>query len=196
MKQWARIAGVFSAALYANHLILKNMLGSKEDVNISDPFKGDWMAPKGPNGMVWQATGGQVPMARAVTRAVLKPSGAGDAIGNYLVGKLHPALSLAKGIATGKTFGGQPIPGTSATPATVGNVTEYLTAELGPIATEEGIHEFAKQMSDQTGVDKSWHEKFLRAVGKAGLVTIPSAVGTHLYEPIHKKENIKPAIQP
>jgi len=191
LKQWGRIAGVFSAILYANHLILKNMFGSKEDVNVSDPFKGDWMAPKGPNGMVWQATGGQIPMIRAVARAGLKPSGAGDAIGNYLVGKLHPALSLAKGIATGKTFGGQPIPGTQAAPATVGNVTEYLTAELGPIATEEGIHEFAKQMRDQTGVDQGWHEKFLRAVVKAGVVTIPSVAGTHLYEPLKKKDTGK-----
>src|SRR5207249_4451389 len=104
-------------------------------------------------------------------------------------GKLNPALSLAKGIATGKTFGGEPIPGAKGKhgetlkPVTPGTVTEYLTAELGPIATEEGIHEFAKQMSDQNGVSQDWNTKFLKAVYKAGLVTIPSVVGTHLYQP-------------
>lgn len=185
MKQWARIAGVFSGMLYMNHLLLKNFFGSKDDINVSDPFKGDWMAPKGPNGRIWQATGGQIPLTRTITRSVINPTKAPEALGNYLIGKLHPALSLAKGIYTGKTFGGEP------TPWAKGGMgwTEYLTAELGPIATEDGIHEFAKQMSAQNGAPESHNRSFLESVVRAGLVTIPAAAGTHTYNPNERKKH-------
>lgn len=199
MKQWARIAGVFSSLLYVNHLALKHMFGrsGKDDVNITNPFSADWMAPKGPDGSILQATGGQVPMIRAAARATISPSQAPDAIGNYLVGKLNPALSIARGAITGKRFGGEGVPGVSE-PFTVGNTLEYMVTEFGPIATEAGIQEFSKQMKDQTGVPQEWHAKVLKAIRNAALVTVPSALGTHLYKPLPPKkaeEKLKPAIR-
>ncbi len=184
MKQWGRIAGVFSGLLYANQLMLKHTFGSKEDINVHDPFKGDWLAYKGPNGRIFQTTGGQIPLVRAATRAVLSPSKAGSTLGDYFAGKINPALSLAKGIITGKGFAREPLPAPiGEKPGTVGNWLAYATAELGPIATEDGIKEFSKQMSDQNGAPQGHNANFLRAIVKAGLVTIPSAVGTHSYQP-------------
>ncbi len=184
MKQWARVTGVISGLLYANHMMLKHTFGSKEEINVHDPFKGDWMAFKGPNGRIFQTTGGQIPLIRAATRAVLSPSKAGSTLGDYFAGKINPALSLAKGVITGKGFGREPLPAPiGEKPGTVGNWLSYATAELGPIATEDGIKEFSKQMSDQNGAPQDFNAKLLRAVAKAGLVTIPSAVGTHSYQP-------------
>jgi hypothetical protein len=184
MKQWGRVAGVISGLLYANHLMLKNVFGSKEEINVTDPFKGDWMAYKGPNGRIFQTTGGQIPLIRAGTKAILSPSKAGSTLGDYFAGKINPALSLAKGIVTGKGFGREPLPAPiGEKPGTVGNWLSYATAELGPIATEDGIKEFSKQMSDQNGVPQDFNAKLLKSIVKAGLVTIPSAVGTHSYQP-------------
>lgn len=188
MKQWARIAATFSALLYANQLMLKHFFGSKEDINIKDPFKGDWLAPKTPDGKVWQATGGEIPLIRAATRVVAKPERASDAIGSYLMGKLNPAIALGLELKKGKGFGETEIPKPfGKQPATVGSYTEFLTAELGPIATEEGIHEFARQMRDQNGISEDWNANLLRSFYKAGLVTIPAIAGTHLYQPSKAK---------
>jgi hypothetical protein len=93
-------------------------------------------------------------------------------------------LSLAKGVITGKGFGREPLPAQIGDkPGTIGNWLSYATAELGPIATEDGIKEFSKQMSDQNGVPQDFNAKLLKSVFKAGLVTIPSVAGTHSYQP-------------
>ncbi len=183
MKQWARIAGTFSAILYANHLVLKHFFGSKEDINVKDPFKSDWLAPKGPNGRVAQITGGQIPLIRTGIKIIGKPEQAGGTLGTYLMGKLNPALSLAKTLYTGKTFGGDVPEPLGKGKGTVGNWLTFATSELGPIATEDGIKEFSKQMSDQNGTPQEHNANFLRAIYKAGLVTIPAALGTHTYQP-------------
>ncbi len=183
MKQWARIAGTFSAILYANHLVLQHFFGSKEDINVKDPFKADWLATKGPNGRVGQITGGQIPLIRTGIKIVGKPQEAGSTLGSYLMGKLNPALSLAKTLYTGKTFGGDVPEPLGKGKGTVGNWLTFATSELGPIATEDGIKEFSKQMSDQNGAPQEHNANFLRAIYKAGLVTIPAALGTHTYQP-------------
>jgi len=191
MKQWTRVAGVVAGALYLNQLMLKHFFGSKEDVNAHDPFKGDWLAGKGPNGRIWQFTGGQVPMIRAAVKMVARPSHAGAALGDYLMGKLNPALQIARPIAErlfegkpGKTFGGEELPyPLGDKPATFGNWTEYVTSELGPIATEDGIKEFSKRMSENNGAPQEWNAKFLDSFLRAGAVTVPSLIGTHSYQP-------------
>lgn len=191
MKQWTRIAATYSALMYANQLMLKHFFGSKEDVNANNPFKGDWLAFKGPNGRVLQATGGQIPMIRAATRAVAEPKKAGSALGDYLMNKLNPALSIAKGIRTGESFGHEPLPfPLGKGEPTAGNWLTYATAELGPIATEDGIKEFSKRMSDQNGLSQDQNAKFLDAFWRAGVVTIPSAFGMHSYEPTKSKAQL------
>lgn len=193
MKQWTRIAAVYSGILYSSHLLLKHFYGSDEDVNTKDPFKSDWLTPKGPDGSVLQATGGQIPMIRTAARIGMKPKQAGDALGNYLMGKLNPALSIPLELAKGKGFGGTEVPAPFGTQeSTVGSWAEFLTAELGPIATEEGIHEFAKQMRDQNGIqEEGWNENILRAFYKAGLVSIPAIAGTHYYKPTPPKVKVE-----
>lgn len=184
MFQWARIGAVITSMLYANQLLLKHFFGSKENINTSDPFKGDWLAGKGPNGRIWQFTGGQVPMLRNLISMVGKPEHAGSTLGNYLMGKLNPALQIPIGLAKGKTAGFRDIPAPfGKAQSDIGDWAEYLTAELGPIATEEGIHEFAKAMSNQNQLSVDENAKFLKAVRNAGLVTIPAVLGTHTYEP-------------
>lgn len=193
MKTWGRISAVFGTLLYGNQLLLKHFFGSKEDINVHDPFKSDWLAPKTPDGKVWQATGGQIPMIRTALKVAIAPSKSSDAVGSYIMGKLNPAIGIALELRKGKGFGGTEIPKPFGTqPATPGNYAEFLAAELGPIATEEGIHEFGKQMSEQTGIDQAWHEKFLRAIREAGLVTIPAIGGTHLYKPTPPRSRAAP----
>lgn len=193
MKQWARVAATYSALLYGNGLILKHFFGSKEDINVKDPFKSDWLTPKGPNGRVFQITGGQLPLIRTTVKVLRKPDQGGAAIGQYLMGKLNPALSLAKTLATGKTFGGDVPAPLGKGEGTVGNWLTYATSELGPIATEDGIKEFSKQMSDQNGLPQEHNASMLRAFYKAGLVTIPSVLGTHSYQPNPPKSKGKPS---
>lgn len=185
MKQWGRIAATYSAMLYMNNLMLKHFFHSKEEVNYKDFTKGDWLAGKGPNGRVWQATGGQVPMIRAALRAAYRPRQAGAAIGDYLMGKLNPALQIVKTVATGESFGHEQLPYPLGTgPASLGNYVEVATTELGPIATEDGIREFSHRMSQQNGIPESENAKFLHAIYGAGLVTIPALLGTHTYQPL------------
>jgi hypothetical protein len=188
MKQWARIAATTGSMLYLNHLMLKHFFGSQEDINVKDPFKPDWMAGKGPNGRVWQFTGGQVPMIRAAIRIARKPSQAGSALGDYLMGKLNPTLQLARTAVTGKTFGGDVPAPLGKGPGGAGDWLAFATSELGPIATEEGIKEFSTQMSEQNGLPQEHNASILRAFYKAGLVTIPAVIGTHSYQPQPKKE--------
>lgn len=185
MKQWTRVAATVSAMLYMNHLMLKHFFHSNEDINYNDIFKGDWLAGKGPNGRVWQFTGGQVPMIRMALRVVARPKQAGSAVGDYLMGKLNPALQLAKTIRTGETFGHEELPYPFGNrPASFGNAMEVAFTELGPIATEDGIREFSNRMSQQNGIPQAENAKLLDAFFRAGLVTIPAAFGTHTYQPV------------
>jgi len=183
MKQWSRIAATVGSMLYLNQLMLKHFFGSKEDINVKDPFKPDWMAGKGPNGRVWQFTGGQIPMIRAAIRIARRPSQAGPALGDYLMGKLNPTLQIARTFVTGKTFGTDVPAPVGKGPGGVGNWLEFGASELGPISTEEGIREFSQQMSNQNGLPQEHNADILRAFYKAGLVTIPAIIGTHTYQP-------------
>lgn len=184
-KQWARIAGTVSAMLYMNQLFLKHFFHSDEDVNIKDFSKGDWLAGKGPNGRVWQFTGGQVPMIRMALRMIARPKQAGSALGDYLMGKLNPALQIPKTLITGETFGHEELPYPfGSKPASAGSYLEFAGTELGPIATEDGVREFTKRMSEQNGVPEDWNAKLLDSFFRAGLVTIPALAGTHTYQPI------------
>jgi hypothetical protein len=189
MKQWAWIAGTFAAILYTNQQMLKHVWHSDENINPSDPFKPDWMAGKGPNGRVWQFTGGEVPMIRTGIRLVADPKQAPNALGYYFLGKINPALEFMWDIRK-KMMGVGNLPEIALTGKSLEDWTVYLASELGPIATEEGIKEFAKQMDDQNGLPGWWNESILRATKDAGLVTIPALLGTHTYQPTPSKEKV------
>lgn len=189
MKQWTRIGAVYASLLATNGILLKHLFGSNETVNQNDPNKGDWLEFKGPNGRILYTTGGEIPMARVVAKGLTNPKKAGSALGDYLMGKLHPAASLAKGAYTGESFGGEEIPAPLGKgEPSVANWATYLTSELGPIATSDGIKEFARRMSAQNGLPESENKKLLDAFGRAGLVSIPSLLGTHSRQPKEKEK--------
>jgi hypothetical protein len=184
MKQYLRMASVATGILFMNQMVLKHIFGSDENINVSDFDQPDWLAVKGPDGSILQATGGQVSMGRAVMRSVAHPGQAPQVMGNYLMNKLNPFLALGANVMKGKVFGGADIPFPLGEGApTVGNWAEFLFSELGPISTEDGIHHFAQEMSNQNGVPVEFHEKFLTALLKAGLVAIPAVLGAHYYQP-------------
>jgi len=184
MKQYARMASVATTLLFLNQMVLKHLFGSDENINWNDIDSPDWMTLKGPDGSILQATGGQVPMARMVSRMVRHPKQAPDVLGNYLLGKLNPFLNTAMTLAKGWGFGGTDVPMPfGEAPPTFTNWTEFLLAELGPISTEDGIHKFAGEMSDQSGIPQEFNEKFLRALVKGGLAIVPAALGMHYYKP-------------
>lgn len=185
IKQWMRIAGTGATILYLNHLLLKHFFGNTgEDVNVTDPFSPDWGAAKAPDGSILQATGGEVPLMRMVIRSVAHPKEAPNIVGNYILGKLHPFLASAYVLAKGWGFGGEDVPAPfGAGPPTAAKWAEFLLSEFGPISTEEGIHEFAKRMSNETGVPEDFASKFIKSLAVAAAVSVPAALGTHYYKP-------------
>jgi hypothetical protein len=184
MKQWARIAAVGGSILAMNDLALQYLFGNNERINWDDIEGPDLLAPKAPDGSILQATGGEVPMIRAIARSVRHPSQAPMVMGNYMMGKLNPFLSTGATLAKGWGFGGTDVPAPfGQKEATLGNWAEFLLSELGPISTEEGVHEFAQQMDDQNGIGLDLNTRLLRAILKSALVIVPAVMGTHYYKP-------------
>ena len=123
-------------------------------------------------------------MIRTLVRMIAHPKQAPTIFGNYALGKVHPFINFVGTLMKGYGFGGTDVP------APFGNApndffhwAEFVTSELGPIFTEEGIHEFAKTMTDQTGVPEDFNAKVLRSLRNAAFVMIPTFLGMHYYKP-------------
>jgi hypothetical protein len=184
VRQWIRIAAVGSSILLLNQMLLKHFFGSDENVNVGDFDSPDWASIKAPDGSILNPTGGETSMIRTVVRMAMNPKQAPTIFGNYALGKVHPFINFVGTMMKGYGFGGTDVP------APFGNApndfyhwAEFVTAELGPIFTEEGIHEFSKSMADQTGVPEEFNAKVLRSLRNAVFVMIPAMLGAHYYKP-------------
>jgi len=99
--------------------------GQKQNVNFTDPTKGDWLAFKG-GGLEWSAPGlhtelrtlgkimavslmddkdFQKKFPRQNKQAILA-----EIVGQYGLGKAHPAIQLGKEVLTGQDYFGRPMP--------------------------------------------------------------------------------------
>lgn len=184
--QWARIAGVGASMLFLNQMLLKHFFGSDENINVSPTGfdEPDWLAGKAPDGHILAATGGEVSMIRTLVRMIAHPKQAPTIFGNYALGKVHPFINFVGTLMKGYGFGGTDVPAPFGNaPSDFFHWAEFVTSELGPIFTEEGIHEFAKGMTEQTGVPEEFNAKVLRSLRNAALVMIPTFLGMHYYKP-------------
>jgi len=183
-RQWIRIALTGTSLLMLNQLLLTHFFGSDEKINLGDFDSPDWGSAKGPDGSILNPTGGETSMIRTLIRMGMHPKQAPTIFGNYALGKVHPFINFVGTLMKGYGFGGTDVPAPfGKAPADTAHWLEFVTAELGPIFTEEGIHKFAEEMSQDTGVPADFNEKVLRSFGKAVLVMIPAMLGTHYYQP-------------
>lgn len=184
VRQWIRIAGVGSSILLLNQMLLKNFFGSDENVNLGDFDSADWASIKAPDGSILNPTGGETSMIRTLVRMATHWKQAPNIFGTYALGKVHPFINFVGTLMKGYGFGGTDVPAPfGKAPNDFFHWAEFVTAELGPIFTEEGIHKFAREMEEQTGVPEDFNAKVLRSFVKAAIVAIPSFLGAHYYKP-------------
>lgn len=183
-KQWTRIAATAGSMLLANQLMLKYLWHSDENVNVTDFNEPDWGSAKAPDGSIFQPTGGEIPMVRTLLRMLTNWKQAPQIFGTYALHKVHPFLDLVATLGTGYGFGGAEIPAPfGQAPADAVHWAEFIFSELGPISTEQGVHTFAKKMTEQTGVPEDFNVKLLKAIYSAALISIPAVLGAHYYKP-------------
>jgi hypothetical protein len=183
-RQWIRIAMVGSSLLMLNQLLLTHFFGSDEKVNLGDFDSADWGSAKAPDGSIFNPTGGETSMIRTFVRMGMHPKQAPQIFGNYALGKVHPFINFVGTLLKGYGFGGTDVPAPfGKAPNDFWHWAEFITAELGPIFTEEGIHKFAEEMHQETGVPAEFNKQVLLSFAKALMVMIPSMVGAHYYKP-------------
>lgn len=126
---WTRLSG---AAQYTGSLLgflavnqgLNMALGSKQQVNFTDPTKSDWLQFKA-GGLEGYFPGlhseirtlGQILatswMSKKQLRGESRQAHLGDIVGQYAMGKVTPSISLAKDVLTGQNWSGRPLPWSS-----------------------------------------------------------------------------------
>jgi len=158
LRGYARFAGTYLGALELNNAMLQ-LFGSKQQVNLTDPTKSDWMRFKAIDNS-FDVTGGlTVPLrlvaqvARESVKAMEKPSQTPANIGRimeyYVRGKLSPfAGSLADLTIFHADYLNRPFPtplsfapGTAQKPKYTW--PEYVSEEFGPIPFEAAVREIA-----------------------------------------------------
>lgn len=180
LKQKATIAGTYFSLLAMNQGLLKAS-GSDENINFTNPRKGDFLAFKvsGHNvGLVGPMLGMVRLFANLVHDAAgkrgkleqLTPRGAAIAedLGSYARGKLSPFAGQAYNLASQSDFQGRPLPYSSDPVPSylrkrgVKKYTygEYAAQELLPIPFEEA---FKEVMANQ-GMNESEIKKYLSAL--------------------------------
>jgi hypothetical protein len=183
-RQWIRIAMVGSSLLMLNQLLLTHFFGSDEKINLNDFDSADWGQAKGPDGSILNPTGGETSLIRTLVRMGMHWKQAPNIFGTYAMNKVHPFINFVGTLMKGYGFGGTDVPAPfGKAPNDFWHWAEFVSAELGPIFTEEGIHKFAREMEAQTGVPEDFNAKVLRSFGKAVLVAIPAMLGAHYYKP-------------
>jgi hypothetical protein len=114
----------------------------------------------------------------------MHPKQAPMIFGNYALGKTHPFITFVGTLLKGHGFGSTEVPAPFGNaPSDFWHWAEFISAELGPIFTEEGIHKFAEEMYQETGVPAEFNKKVLTSFAKGVMVMIPSMVGAHYYKP-------------
>jgi hypothetical protein len=103
-------------------------LGSKQNINFTDPTKGDWLAFKA-GGLEWSLPGlhSEIKTLGKILATSLmndkefnrkypkqnKQAILAEILGQYALGKAHPTIGLAKEVLTGTVFPNRPVPWSS-----------------------------------------------------------------------------------
>lgn len=204
LKNAAEFTGTLLGALLTNQAIL-SATGSKQNVNLTDPKKSDWLKFKAGDKTI-TADGGLLDPVRLVGQVMWKDllaertkseqyregtrfKMAADTVANYLRGKLSPPVGLATDVATGSDFQGRPLPWSKdkpqfkdQTPYTYG---EWLL-DQGPIPLEGAAKEVAAEVKKQ-GFKDHEVQVILRAAMAFGLGMAGVHVGED-YGPGQKKK--------
>lgn len=186
LKNAAEFTGTLAAVLLTNQAIL-SATGSKQNVNLTDPTKSDWLKFKA-GGKTLTADGGLLDPVRLIGQVVWKDllasrtaqqqyregsryKKAVDTVGSYLRGKLNPAVGLGADIATGSDFQGRPLPFSREKPQ-YKDQTPYTWGEWlldqGPIPLEGVAKEVAQDLKDK-GFDGRQTQVILKAIATFGL---------------------------
>jgi hypothetical protein len=195
LKNAAEFTGTLAAALLTNQAIL-SATGSKQNVNLTDPKKSDWLKFKA-GGKTLTADGGLLDPVRLLGQVIWKDlledrtkqqqyregsrfKMAVDTVGSYLRGKLNPPVGFAADVATGSDFQGRPLPWSKEKPQ-FKDQTPYTYGEWlldqGPIPLEGTAKEVAADLKDK-GFDGRQTEVILKAIASFGL----GMAGVHVGE--------------
>ena len=200
LKQKASVAGTYFAALMLNQGVLK-MMGSNEQINLTDPKKSDFLAFKIAGHKVG-VVGPMLGMVKLFAQLVhdarqqrgklesLTPRGKEmyEDVGQYGRGKLSPMTGFGLDIVSQADYAGRPLPwsddkATAYEPKL--GYKEYLGSTFSPIPVEEAI----KEVWDAQGMDAGTVARFLRTLlltGGTGVRVQPDVPPVS-----HQKDEIK-----
>jgi len=195
LKNAAEFTGTLVAALLTNQAIL-SATGSKQNVNLTDPTKSDWLKFKAGDKTL-TADGGLLDPVRLLGQVIWKDlladrtaqqqyregsryKKAVDTVGSYLRGKLNPPVGLAADLATGSDFQGRPLPWNKEKPQFKGQdpytLGEYVVSQ-GPIPLAGAAKEIAADLHAKGFKDREI-QVVLKAIATFGL----GMAGVHVGE--------------
>lgn len=195
LRNAVEFTGTLAAALLINQAIL-SATGSKQNVNLTDPKKSDWLKFKA-GGKTIVADGGLLDPVRLLGQVIWKDlledrtkqqqyregsryKMAVDTVGSYLRGKLNPPVGLAADIATGSDFQGRPLPFSKEKPLfkeqTPYSWGEWLLSQ-GPIPMAGTAKEVAADLKSKGFKDREI-EVILKGIASFGL----GMAGVHVGE--------------
>lgn len=186
----AEFVGFYYATLLANNAIL-SASGSKEQVNLTDPTRADWLKHKVGNRtialeghvlapvrllaqLVYAGWGERKPYQKMESRFET----AGKAVAQYGRGKLAPAAGIAVDVATQQDFMGNTMPFSSDQPKKGKHRLEWgeYLGQRGPIPLSGAIREVYDDFRGQ-GMDAATSTNLIRGLAVMGAETTGAKVG-------------------
>jgi hypothetical protein len=178
-KRSAEFVGVYFASLIANEG-LNMALGSKNNVNFTDPKKSDFLRFK-IGSMSVDPTGGMTTPVRFLSNVLVTSLGVApkrggrfntivDLTGHYVRGKESPAAGILTDIGMRADFSGKPLPNASEQEKSKRppyTWSEYFLEEHGPIALSGATKEIADVWKSQ-GMSNTQVQDYLKALAILG----------------------------
>jgi hypothetical protein len=195
---WTRLKGSTQYAASAIGFLAANQgflwaTGSHQKINFTDPTKSDFLAFK-VGGLEFSLPGmhseirtlgrllATTYMSEKALRGESRQAKQGELLGNYLLGKVSPAISLGKELVTGEDFLGRPLPWKreKSTPTKPRyRLDEYLLTR-GPLPLQGPIQYVYDQLRKQ-GASAQDSTGIIKGLIVTGLpLTVMGATGLHV----------------
>jgi len=181
------LATRYLGLLAVNQAVLSAM-GSKQQINITDPNKSDWLRPKGfghvlnPRGAgeVFQLMGHVIASGYASKKELrgrTPTDNMRDAFSRYAQYKINPSVQLPIELATGHDSFGRPYPWSSdaGTPSKPRYTPFEFVSSLGPIPLQGGIREVYDDLR-QGGVNALDATTIMKGLAAATIETLGGSV--------------------
>lgn len=189
VKHAAEFAGFYIASMLANQGLLM-ALGSKQNVNFTDPTQSDWLKFKAfgrsfaldgnllaPLRLLGKVIYGDLIAQRTKTNQSRFQAAAGD-VAQYVRGKLSPLAAIATDVTTSADYSGRPMPWSSEPPKYPDQprytASEYALSK-GPIPLSGAIREIYDSFRAK-GMGAMQATTFIKALATLGIETTGAKV--------------------